>query len=206
LLPQLQVIEHLERRVGGVRAGSASYVWRVGPIGDQLLRLQAPHRSRARRKEPSLRHLEHCLTIADVHLALTALARAKRVELLSVATEPACWRRYLAASGSVDTLKPDLFAVTASGDYEDHWFIEIDRGTESLPTLIKKCAQYEDYHRTGSAQADGGVFPLVIWVVPSETHADSLAEAIIASRNLDNSLYRVCTAARFPDIVTGVPA
>jgi hypothetical protein len=203
---ELQVIEHLERLVGGVRAGSASYVWRVGPIGDQLLRLQAPHRTRARRKEPSLRHLEHCLAIADVHLSLIALARSGRVELLSVSTEPTCWRRYLSATGSVDTLKPDLFAITASGDYEDHWFIEIDRGTESLPTLLKKCAQYEDYRRTGSAQAEGGVFPLIVWVVPSEAHADSLAAAIIAGRNLDNCLYRVCTADRFPDVITGRPA
>ena len=197
------LIEHLERRVGGVRAGSASYVWRVGGVGDQLLRSLAAagdDRPRARRKEPSLHHLEHCLLIAEVHLALLDLARAGRLEVLSVVTEPRCWRRYTPISGSPETLKPDLLAVTAQADYEDHWFIEVDRATESLPTLLAKCAQYEDYRRSG--QADD-VFPLVVWVVPDETHADKLTGGIRASRTLDPALYRVCTLASLPDVITG---
>lgn len=191
----LRVIEHLERRVGGVRAGSASYVWRVGLTGDQILRL-ASAEPRGRRKEPSLRHLEHCLAIADTHLALRDLAAAGRVELLQVETEPYCWRT---AGGSV--LKPDLHAVTASGEYEDHWFIEVDRATESLPTLLGKCAQYEDYRRTGHAQANDGVFPQVLWVVPNERHADKLRQAITSSRSLDSDLYRIGTPSSFTDIV-----
>jgi len=71
-------------------------------------------------------------------------------------------------------LKPDLYAVTASGDYEDHWFCEIDRATESMPTLLKKCVQYEAYRRTGAEQDRLGVFPLVVWVVPDDAQADKL--------------------------------
>jgi hypothetical protein len=199
---ELDLIEHLQRRVGGVRAGSASYVWRVGGIGDQLLRLQtSTDRPRARRKEPSLHHLEHCLLIAEAHLALLDLARKQRLELLSVVTEPRCWRRYLTISGSPETLKPDLLAITAQADYEDHWFIEIDRATESLPTLLAKCAQYQDYRRSG--QTDDDVFPLVVWVVPNQTHAAKLTAAIASSRTLDPALYRICTLDRFGEVITG---
>jgi hypothetical protein len=200
-LHELRVIEHLDRRVGGVRAGSASYVWRVGLIGDRLLRLGIADQPRARRKEPSLRHLEHCLAIADAHLALRDLAAAGAIELLQVQTEPACWRT---AAGFGDRiLKPDLFAVTASGEYEDHWYIEVDRATESLPTLLKKCAQYEDYRRTGIEQQDRGVFPLVIWSVPDGARAAKLGAAIAASRSLDTDLYRICTPASFPGVISG---
>ncbi|HEX8080082.1 MAG TPA: replication-relaxation family protein [Jatrophihabitans sp.] len=199
------LIEHLDRRVGGVRAGSASYVWRAGAVGDQLLRLLADDagRPRARRKEPSLRWLEHCLLTAEVHLCLLDLARAGRVEVLSVVTEPRCWRRYTPMSGAPETLKPDLLAVTAQAEFEDHWFFEIDRATESLPTLLSKCAQYEDYRRSG--QADD-VLPLVVWVVPDELHAAKLTAGITASRTLDPALYRVCTLASLPAVISGSPA
>jgi Replication-relaxation len=200
-LHELRVIEHLDRRVGGVRAGSASYVWRVGLIGDRLLRLDAADQPRARRKEPSLRHLEHCLAVAVSHLTLCDLAAAGAIELLQVQTEPACWRT--AASFGDRMLKPDLFAVTAFGDYEDHWYIEIDRATESLPTLLKKCAQYEDYRRSGHAQASSGVFPLVVWIVPDQARATKLRAAIAASRSLDRDLYRICTPASFAEVITG---
>ncbi|MDQ1743469.1 MAG: hypothetical protein QOE23_1808 [Pseudonocardiales bacterium] len=199
-LHELRVIEHLDRRVGGVRAGSASYVWRVGLIGDRLLRTD-PDQPRARRKEPSLRWLEHCLAIADTHLMLRDLTTSAAIELLQVQTEPACWRT--AASFGDRILKPDLLAVTAAGDYEDHWYIEVDRATESLPTLLRKCAQYEDYRRTGTEQQEHGVFPLVVWIVPDDIRAGKLRAAITASRSLDSDLYRICTPASFPEIITG---
>jgi hypothetical protein len=199
-LHQLRVLEHLDRRVGGVRAGSASYVWRVGLVGDRLLRA-GPDQPRARRKEPSLRWLEHCLAIADTHLMLRDLATSGAIELLQVQTEPTCWRT--AASFGDRMLKPDLFALTASGDYEDHWYIEVDRATESLPTLLRKCAQYEDYRRTATEQQERGIFPLVIWIVPDDIRAGKLRAAITASRSLDSSLYRICTPASFAEVITG---
>ncbi len=198
-----RLIEHLDRRVGGIRAGSASYVWRIGLVGDQVLRRARGDGVRARRKEPSARHLDHCLAIADAHLALVTAARARRLELLRVDTEPACWRDYLGSSGQRDILKPDLYAVTASDDFEDHWFIEIDRATESLPTLLKKCAQYEHYRRTGREQHDGGVFPAVVWVVPDEPRETKLRAALAASRSIDRSLYRVCTPDAFAELICG---
>jgi hypothetical protein len=202
-LDQLEVIEHLERRVGGVRAGSGSYVWRVGLLGDRLLRQVRGEGARARRKEPSARHLDHCLAVADCHLALLTAARTGHLELLTFATEPDCWRSYLGVSGAREVLKPDLYAVTATGEYEDHWFIEVDRATESLPTLMRKCAQYERYRRIGREQAEAGVFPLVVWVVPDDTRAAKLQAAVQAARGLDLAVFRVTTTEQFVDVVCG---
>jgi hypothetical protein len=100
-------------------------------------------------------------------------------------------------------LKPDLFAITANGDFEDHWYIEVDRATESVPTLLRKCGQYEAYRRSGIDQQTHGVFPVVAWLVPSEPRAKKLQAAIRASRHLDRNLFRVATADRFLDLVHG---
>ncbi|HEX6656023.1 MAG TPA: replication-relaxation family protein [Candidatus Limnocylindria bacterium] len=202
-LHQLQVVEHLQRRIGGVRAGSASFVWRVGPVGDRLLRQSRGEGGRARRKEPSARHLDHCLAIADCHLALVTAVRTGRLELLRVATEPDSWRSYLSVGGATEVLKPDLYAVTATGEYEDHWFVEVDRATESLPTLLRKCVQYERYRRTGREQAKTGVFPLVVWVVPDEQRAAKLRAALHSVRGLDPDLFRITTPEPFAELVGG---
>ena len=202
-LAELRVIEPLERRVGGIRAGSASFVWRLGPVGDRLVSQAAGDGVRRRRKEPSSYYLAHRLAIADAHLALITAARMQRFELTSVQTEPACWRPYLGVHGGREVLKPDLFAVTASGDYEDRWFIEIDRGTESIPTLIRKCAQYETYRRTGREQQTTGVFPLVVWQLPNQARIDKLRAAIHAARRLDPALYRLTTPEEFVDLIAG---
>jgi hypothetical protein len=48
--------------------------------------------------------------------------------------------------------------------------------------------------------------PLVVWVVPDEAHAAKLTAAINASRTLDPALYRVCTLAGLPGVISGSPA
>lgn len=201
-LHNLGVIEHLQRRVGGERAGSASYVWRVGLVGDRLLKLGDSHAARARRKEPSLRHLEHCLAIAETHLQLREVSTTSdRFQLVSVTTEPGNWRPYRMASGETSICKPDLAVITASGDYEDHWFIEVDRGTESLPTLLMKCQQYLEYRTSGREQERFGVFPRVIWIMPTSGDADRLAAAIARSTQLPPTLFRIITQAELADTI-----
>ena len=93
--------------------------------------------------------------------------------------------------------------MTASAEYEDSWFIELDRGTESLPTLLKKCAQYARYHQSGREQANHGVFPAVLWVVPDERRAGVLATAIRRRFGNGTELFRVTTTDCFLPAVTG---
>lgn len=201
-LQRLGVIEHLERRIGGVRAGSASYVWRVGQVGERLLR-QADEALRGRHKQPGLRFVDHVLAIAECTVQLVEADRRDDLELVTVEHEPACWRGFLGSHGSAETLKPDLYAVTANAEYEDSWFIEVDRATESLPTVLRKCAQYERYQRSGREQAARGVFPAVLWVVPDDGRATAMTAAIRRRYGPNQELFRVTSAACFLPTITG---
>lgn len=201
-LQRLGVIEHLERRIGGIRAGSASYVWRVGPAGERLLR-QDDSTPRGRHKQPGLRFVDHVLAIAECSVQLVEADRMGDLELVTTEYEPTCWRAFLGSYGGAETLKPDLYAVTANAEYEDSWFIEVDRGTESLPTVLRKCAQYERYQQSGREQAARGVFPAVLWVVPDESHATAMAAAIRRRYGTEQELFRVATTDCFLPTVTG---
>ena len=66
-------------------------------------------------------------------------------------------------------LRPDAFLALGVGDYEWRWFCEIDRGSESVPVILRKCHLYADYYQSGQEQAKhGGVFPTVCWIVPDK--------------------------------------
>ena len=68
-----------------------------------------------------------------------------QLEVLSeVEVEPACWRRYTGSGGAPEILRPDLYVVTASGDFEDCWFLEIDRGTESPAAISAQVPRLRD--------------------------------------------------------------
>jgi hypothetical protein len=135
--------------------------------------------------------------VADAHLALFEAARASSFELVQVQTEPAAWRTFSGSAGATDTLRPDLYAVTANGDYEDHWFIEVDCGTESLPALLRKCAQYEAFRASGVAQAALGTFPLVVWQLPTQDRIDRLTDALADQPDrFTRLLYRLVTAGQ----------
>lgn len=204
-LAEFRAIQHLERRIGGVRAGSASFVWRLGPVGERLLQLTAADngRPRLRRKEPSLHYLDHSLAVAETHLRLLEAGRAHSFHLLRVQTEPTCWRSFVSLGGGLAVLKPDLYAVTATSEYEDSWFIEVDRGTESLPTLLRKCRVYEEYRRSGVEQRTHDVFPLVLWLLPNQPRLDTLSTALHQAPDLDAALYRLTTFGGIIPVVTG---
>src|SRR5437588_12844028 len=84
-----RLLARLERRVGGVRAGSASYVYALGPVGGRLIDGQ-----RRRITEPSPTFLMHTLAVAQTHVELVQASRRAQLELLSVDVEPRCWRHY----------------------------------------------------------------------------------------------------------------
>lgn len=195
------VLTHLERRVGGVRAGSASYVWQVGRAGQRLLATESAEATITRPHEPGLLFLGHCLAVADAHLSLIHLQRRAALELITVQTEPRCWRRYSGLGGARLVLQPDLYVVTGAGDFEDHWFVEVDLGTEHPKRLLAKCHRYEDYRHTGIEQADGGSFPLVVWAMRDQAQADRLRRAIATDNGLDGRLFRVTTGDDFAGLV-----
>ena len=197
------LVQRPVRRVGGLQAGSASSIWMLTTTGRRLLNLRTGLGAVGRIREPGEGFMRHYLAIADTHLALIGAQRTKRLELLTVHVEPVAWRSYTGPSGGPAVLKPDLYAITGSGEFEDHWFIEVDRATESIPTLIKQCRQYEAYRHSGIEQAETGLFPLVLWVVPDQPRAAKLRQALALARDLDIALFRITTPDQLIVTITG---
>jgi hypothetical protein len=182
-----RLVNRLERRIGGVRHGSASFVWCLDVIGDRLTREADDARRQVR--QPSMPFLLHTLAVTEVHVLLHEAASAGAFRLTTVQVETEAWRPYVAPNGAKSILKPDLM-VTVSGDaYDDHWYVEVDLGTESLPVLLRKCAAYEDYRRTGRAQAEHGVFPRVLWLLPTPARVARLRAAIATDPRLPDRLF-----------------
>lgn len=204
-LRRLRLVTRLARQIGGRDSGSRGFVWALDEVGYRLLRRDTDEpTTRRRRFEPTVLFLEHTLAVAEVRVQLEEAARSGSVELLGVQTETTCWRDYVGLHGQPAILKPDLSLVTAAGEYEDHWFIEVDRGTESIRTVLAKCGQYEAYRRSGREQADHGVFPLVVWSMPDARRRARLEDELARARDLDPALLRVVAPEGLVALITGI--
>jgi hypothetical protein len=191
-LTRAQLLSRLERRIGGIRAGSAGFVLALGPIGQRVLNLGGPRR---RSYEPTWRFVDHTLAISQLVVDLTLASRQGRLDLLECQAEPECWREFSAYQAGRRLLRPDALITLGSGDYELRWFIEVDRSSESLPVIVRKCQLYAEYYQSGIEQTTYGVFPRVCWVVPNEARAERIRDAIVRDRSLPTQLFVVTTSA-----------
>jgi hypothetical protein len=171
-LTKVGVLQRLDRRIGGVRAGSSGIVYRVGPAVLRLL-------GNARRSsdEPGLHHMLHTLSVAELFVRLKLTERDGRATVHLFHPEPECWRRYTGPHGEPVALKPDAFCDISLDGRRRLWFIEVDRGTVSTATLRQKLARYREYLETGTEQAvRHGTFPRVVWTAPHAGRADHLRQ------------------------------
>jgi len=196
-LQDLGFVKPLQRRIGGIRAGSASYVWTLKTAGVELLRLiENPHnaedkpskRYRKRNYEPTYIFLKHTLAIAELYTRLKTTGNLEKVEF-----EPSCWRGYTTRLGVNVTLKPDLYAVTATDDFKDYWFFELDLDTAPPFRIARKCETYGRYCLTDNEQQRIGVFPRVVWIVPDEKRRDTIWRYICKDLNEYKDLFVVIT-------------
>lgn len=203
-LGDLKLIRHLDRRIGGVRAGSGSYVFTLGNNGVKLLKQvdDTINDSRRNAYEPSSNHLKHTLAITEVYTQLKELDREfENIELEKVEFEPQCWRSYSQNGGVAQYLKPDLFVHLILDEYEDLYMIELDCSTESLTRILNKSKQFVAYYNSGIEQNIHGIFPLVIWLVPDEKRKLAIKNKL--TTELDNywQLFEVLTLDEFSDFV-----
>lgn len=194
-----RLLVRLERRIGGVRAGSASFVYALGPVGQRVLKLDGP---RKRFKEPSAHFTDHTLAVTQLVVDLMVTGRTGRLEMLELVPEPNCWRRYAGAERHT-VLRPDLAVTLGVSEYEYRWFVEVDLGTEHLPTLLVKCRTYDDYYRTGIEQGVHGVFPRVCWIMPTPQRAEDLKHKLNASDRLLPAMFAVTTTDASLAVLTG---
>jgi hypothetical protein len=103
-----RVLMTLERRIGGVRAGSSGLVFSLDTAGQQLVRINGEdERTPRRADEPSPVLLGHRLGIAELYVSLIELSRTEGFEVSDFLTEPACWW----PNGYGGWLKPDAYLV-----------------------------------------------------------------------------------------------
>ena len=203
-LAQQRLLTSLERRVGGWQGGSAVTVWAATTRGQRLVTAEGeevPRRQRPR--EVSTTFLDHLLAITEVRTSIEEAVRQEADTEAMVALEPDCWRTALSPSGQVQVLRPDLAVTITSPAYEDRYLIEVDRATENPGRVIATCWRYQEHQAQAS---DGDVFPLVVWLVPTDRRRHRLERAIAHSTGLLRDLFRVIRLDQLPTLIHGGPA
>ncbi|MCM3920626.1 replication-relaxation family protein [Frankia sp. AiPs1] len=188
-----RLLGRLPRRVGGVRAGSAGFVYTLDVAGQRLM---TPERTRWQRPWPvgSL-FLAHSLAVAELYVSLREAEAAGRLAVADFQAEPASWRGFPGPGGGRVVLKPDARVTVRLGRWEDVWMVEADRATESLPTVKKKAELYVRYWQSGR---EGEVFPRVLWLVPDEARRGQLLAVL---GRLPADTWQLFTVATFDEAV-----
>ena len=208
-LAQQRLLTSLERRVGGWQGGSAVTIWAATTRGQRLVAAdegegEVPRRQRPR--EVSTTFLDHLLAITEVRTSIEEAVRQGADTEAMVALEPECWRTALSPSGQPQVLRPDLAVTITSPAYEDRYLIEVDRATENPGRVIATCWRYQEHQAASSQASDGGVFPLVVWLVPGDRRRHRLERAIAHSTGLLRDLFRVIRLDQLPTLIHGGPA
>ncbi|UVJ38065.1 replication-relaxation family protein [Arthrobacter sp. CJ23] len=199
-LRELRVLGVLEQRIGGVRAGSDGLVYYVNTVGDRVLRQENPARTRRRVGDPSTRFLDHTLATTGLAAQLQDRVREHGAEIVRLAAEPAAHRHYTDLLGTPQVIKPDLeveLAAVAGDEDVAAFFVEVDLGHESIPTLVGKCLAYESYRQSGEEQRRYGGFPVIVWAMTATRQAvvqrrqRDLARALERNPRIDSRAYRI---------------
>ena len=173
------LVDHLPDHFKGWGKGTTGLIWYLTEAGGRLLDLgKLNEGKRTRHLEPSSAFVRHTLAVSECYVQITEICRMQpdmKINRLDV--EPVCWRSYQ-KDGKAQSLRPDLYAETASGRFADHWFIEMDLDTESPNDIVEKCRRYQYYYQTRKEQDTRGVFPIVLWIVPTEERKQKLFDAI----------------------------
>jgi hypothetical protein len=177
-LVSLKLVTTLPRRVGGERAGSAGLVYTLDSAGQRLVAhlAMSAHpgmRRRVRRPWPvGWLFVAHTLDVAELYVRLREGDRHGLWRLIGFDAEPASWHR-----SPVGPLKPDAYATVETEGWEQHWWIEVDRGTESLPAIRRKLTAYLEAVRAGD-QGPAGVVPVVLVTTATEQRAAQVTTLI----------------------------
>jgi hypothetical protein len=187
-LYELDVLGRLERRIGGQRSGSSGWVYALGLAGQRLLD-PGEVTSVRRPWTPRPTWLRHALAVGHLYPVLRQADARGRLQLHSFEPEPVCWRPFTDEDGPV-TLKPDALARFDVDDITASVFVEVDCATESPNTLARKADVYRRYWLTDTEQEAHGVFPEVLWLVPSEARLRTMQRVIARQPDETEGLHR----------------
>jgi hypothetical protein len=204
-LTRLGILARLPRTIGGRRAGSAGFVFRLGHVGQRLAvrRALLPERRWRRSYEPGMLFVKHTLAVAELHVELVEADRSRRIELQELSAEPSCHRTYDGFGGQAQTLKPDSYVRFVRGDYVYAVFLEIDRGTEGSRALASQLDRYAGYWASHTEQATHGFFPRVLWLAPDDARVAVIEGCVLAQPRSAQALFEVARLDQAINAITG---
>jgi Replication-relaxation len=109
-LHDLGLVTTLQRKIGGIRAGSAGHIYTLTPTGHRVTTALTgqpypPHVKKP--ATPGTLFLSHTLAISDIYVRLIKASRNHPIAIPHFLTEPACWQ----TTGHGNYLKPDAYTV-----------------------------------------------------------------------------------------------
>jgi hypothetical protein len=121
--------------------------------------------------------------------------RSRRIEVIELVAEPACWRVYGGVQGQRTTLKPDSYVRLGVGPYEDSYFIEVDMGSEGSRALERQLGIYAAFHASGQEQVERGVYPRTLWLAQDARRVSVIEGCIGALPAESQELFQVAIFA-----------
>lgn len=185
------------------RAGASGYVHALTAAGLRLAGGQHAVGLRQRKGwRPSYLFLTHRLAISELYVRLREQERDGGPAVREFRAERDCWRPYTGPAGQRLRLQPDALVRLGLGDTELSWFCEIDLDTEKRPaTIADKCRAYRTYELSGEEQRRYGVFPGVMFIVPSTERARDIARVIGRQPTDAQELFAVATEDEARDVL-----
>jgi Replication-relaxation len=177
-LVRLRVLHRLDRPIGGATGGSQQGIYTLDRGGWRLLELAdslepGTHRSP---EERGRAFLDHTLAVSAEYVDLVEHLRTSGGTLETWQPEPDCYRDFRRGART-ERLTSDAFVEVVAGGEVISSFLEVDRGTESLPTLIRKCRTYLRYARVHPES------PQVVFRLSSLARVDRFQRALpVAAR------------------------
>lgn len=172
-----RVLVSVGRQIGGSGRGSTTAAFALDTAGVQLLarrHLATGDPVRVRRPgPPSDRKLRHALAVSELYVTLMELARAENFTVATFKAEPEAWW----PSGLGGWLKPDAYVVLERDGVRDHWWLEVDLATESLPTVRTKLQVYRAFQQRGG-RGPAGVTPWLLISTTTERRRDAITRLV----------------------------
>jgi hypothetical protein len=186
-----RVLVPLPRRIGGAGRGSTTLAFALDSAGQRLMRarlLETGQLPRVRRPgPPTERTVRHILAVSEAYVALSESAREHGFTLASFQAEPASWWPNGLSHGYI---KPDAFAMLTLGKVRDHWWLELDLATESLPAVKRQLEAYLDFWNRGQL-GPGKVMPRVVVAATTPERQRAIARLAEQFRSAPPELFRI---------------
>lgn len=170
-------VSAVERRMGGVLSGSGQQVFFLDPAAHRLMGLAEGRKSSKELADfkPSRWSHRHALVISELYVQCIESVRRGNLQLADFVTEPACWRE----DGNGGYLRPDAYIKVAvpKTTRRQHWWIEVDLGTESTPTVRAKFDKYMQFVNRNIGGPDGTI-PRILVTVEDESRSVAIKRIV----------------------------